>query len=126
MGPELKHPEHDPLDLFQIGGQTLRYWYAQLTVDENGEYSGYLATPGSPYGRTGADCANWALALGLIYEDANGPTETPEAVMDEFMGLVVNGDQMVIELVLDYWARLPRCIRQRLGTKADLLRIFYL
>lgn len=83
------------------------------TIDEDrdvseGEMLEYLETegdlqcPGSRYGTRTSTCAPWAVAMQLIYWDANGGGDAPLSdSLDHFMGLVVNDHDDVLTLVAD-------------------------
>lgn len=53
------------------------------------DYAGYLACPGSRYGRTSADCAPIAYQLARLWARKDGSTPSYES-LDYAMGLVVN------------------------------------
>lgn len=58
--------------------------------------------PCSRYGRNSEECAPWAVAMLLIYNDANGSEGDPFENLDYYMGLVVNNHDDVESLMRDH------------------------
>jgi hypothetical protein len=105
MGEQLPQPE--TLDTIQLDGRSLSQWHAYLTTDETGADAGHLTVPCSRYGRTSDECAYWAIALEIIYVEANGEDHHTTAALDYLMELVVNDHDDPAELVRDYGYCLP-------------------
>lgn len=103
-----QEPPQDPLEDIELHGRSVRQWMTYL------EREGDLRVPASRYGRTTSDCSPWAVACEFIYCEANGESEYPNEAVEYYMGLVVNDDASVLELVLDYWHDVPDALKEHL------------
>lgn len=121
-----EHLPHSPdsLEAFQLGDRSLADWHRWLTTDaKTGEDTGHLATPGSRYGRTSDRVAYWALAGGVVLEHANGEADETSAALEHFMGLAVNDDPSVAEVVWDFWDILPLGLTSELGRRSEVKKL---
>lgn len=121
--PQGEKPE--TLDDLRLYGRTLNDWHTWLVTDqENGDDDSKVACPVSRYGYYATDCAWYAIAAEYVYtricgEDADYDGEVG---MWSQMSLVVNDDQTVGEVLVDYWDELPRCLQDALGGDVKYLR----
>lgn len=100
--------EQSALDTYTIGDRSLRDWHRFLTTDKDGTYFGdQYSVPASRYGRTAADCAWYALAIECVYVDANGEPDDLEASLDYSMGLCVNDNDSVMQLLREHTHAIP-------------------
>jgi hypothetical protein len=108
------YPQGESLRELELDGKTLAEWHRWINTDqETGENNGYLAAPGSRYGRNGDDTAWWAIACVWIAAEANGIDDT-DAQMDECQGLAVNDSDMVLARVRNYYYCLPAALKEQL------------
>lgn len=104
--------------------RSLAAWHKWLTTDiETGEPTGHLQAPASRYGRNGDDCAWFAIACEVIYANANGAPDDPEASLDFYQGLVVNDHDDVARLVIEYYFALPDPLRAVIGTWEEVKQL---
>lgn len=94
-------------------GHTPNHWRSVLCPDQ---HSAYMATPCSRYGSIAGSCAEWVIAYEFVAQHHNGGSDAGESeVLDYSMSLAVNDSPDIAELVYEYWAFIPRSIRQSLG-----------
>ena len=123
MSERLPEPE-ESLRSVEVHGKSLAEWHKWLTTDtETGEPTGHLQAPCSRYGRNGDECAWWAIACELIYVSANGADDEPETSLDFYMGFAVNDSEQVAYMVDDYYYAIPDCLREVIGTHADIKQL---
>lgn len=101
----LPDPAHDEQHV--ISGRTPAKWHQFLTT-HNGEPAGHLEAPGSRYGRDADTCAWYAIAMLAIYEAIGSEPEEAESTIDWAMGLVVNDNEEVAQLVQDNLSSVPQ------------------
>ncbi len=84
----------EDFDPFSVDGQEIMLTWL--------ERDGDLACPCSRYGTRTSDCAPWAVAMLLIYIDANGTSGMAPVTeaLEHNMGLVVNDSDGPLYLVL--------------------------
>jgi len=115
MGETAPSAEASELDSYRICTRTLNEWHDWLTTDpQTGEPAGHLRAPGSQYGRDASSAAYWAIAGHAAYSYATGQgwdLPQTEDSMKYFMGLAVNDDPSVIELVREFKDVLPEELR---------------
>jgi hypothetical protein len=74
-----------------------------LTTDpDTGEDTGHLSVPCSRWGRNGAQCAEAAADLALIFAEANGEDPTDPALLEGLMSSVVNDHDDAASLLRDH------------------------
>jgi hypothetical protein len=99
--------ESSELDTYRICGRSLNEWHTWLTTYPG---TGWQRTPGSRCGRDTNSAAWWAIAAHTAYAYATGqgwgPAETEDS-MKYMMGLAVNDDASVVELVREMKHILP-------------------
>jgi hypothetical protein len=116
-------PQETNLDLYCIGERSLSQWFLWLTHDEDGNPTGHLQVPCSRYGSTGADVAWWAIALGCVYQHGCGDPDDPGAAMDGYMGLCVNDQDGVAELLREFLYAVPPEVIALLGGEEEIQRV---
>lgn len=120
--PEIQLKDPDPLATYELHYRTLRGWHLWLTMDPDTErFTGEDLVPCSRYGRTGNDCAYWAIACECIYVDANGRNDDddPREAMDFYMSLAVNDSDEVLDLVRENWHAVPDVLKPYLEYDED-------
>jgi hypothetical protein len=95
----------------------------KLTHDEDGNPTDHLLVPCSRYGRSGDQCAWWAIALGFVYQYGCGDPDDPGAAMDGYMGLCVNGQDGVAELLREFLYAVPPGVIAQLGGEEEVRRV---
>lgn len=100
-------PQAESLETIELHGKSLRGWHEWLSRDDG-------QVPCSRYGRTGSDCAYWALAAEWVYCALNGEDDDPEVALEHLMGLAVNDHQDVLDVVLDHYDTVPEALKQYL------------
>jgi hypothetical protein len=103
--------ESSELDTYRICDRSLNEWHTWLTTYPGGDPKQYERTPGSRYGRDANSAAWWAIAAHASYAYATGQGwSQPETEdnMNWFMGLAVNDDHSVVELVREFKHILPQ------------------
>lgn len=84
-------------------------WHKKLTGDD-------LLTPGSTFGDKASECAWWAIAAYLVFEDEPHEAEERDRVLDIYMGFAVNSDPAV-GVVSHNLDKLPRIVVENLTVR---------
>lgn len=105
----------ETIHTYMLGDRSLADWHAWLTTDATtGEDTGHLQAPGSRYGRTSRDCAYWAVAAETVYAHANGVEDDLEGSFEFCMGLVVNDNVEIADMIREYLWVLPDDLKEQL------------
>src|SRR5690606_32755987 len=102
-----REPLPDPLDTERLHGRSLRHWHEWLTQGDG-------LVPCSRYGRTGSECAWWAIAAELGYVSACGEDDDAEEALTFLMTLAVENHDDILQTVREFWHELPEAIREHL------------
>ena len=103
------------LDRYVLGERSLAGWHEFLTTDPaTGEPTGHLETPMSRYGRDAATTAWWATAAQVTYSHATCEDQTTAESINYFMGLAVNDDRTLYELVETFREAVPAELTEQL------------
>jgi hypothetical protein len=101
--PEL---QQSPLYEYRLAGKSLAEWHTYLTTDPaTGQPVGHLRAASCQYGRCANSAAWWAIAAHSAYAYATGQAWDDAQTADSinyFMGLAVNDDPSVCELVREF------------------------
>ncbi len=120
---ELTPPQRETIHTYMLGERSLHDWHAYLTTDrQTGTSTSSFRTMGNRYGYTAGEVAWWAVAAEAVYVHANGLNEEIQDSIDYCMGLVVNDNVEIADIVREYKWALPDDLVEQL----DWRRVDYL
>lgn len=116
---EPQPPVLDQLDVYLIGGKSLREWQTWLCTDEDGQYDGDLQVQCSQWGLTGMDCTWAALAIECARLEARGEPDDAAASMQEAMEFCVNNNDSIPRLLRKYKSSIPEVVLEHLDLEEE-------